>query len=230
MEKIVLQGKSFTYIIRKKAIRSISLRLLSRHSFQVSCHSLTPKFLITKFIQDHESWILKNSSQLDSKKSLLKLKTLKIFDRSFKFVLQKMPRDSVVIMKSEQTIYANSAVLSASHIKKLIDLKLRPFALSLINQELEKLSQEYGYKYKNVTVKNTTSRFGSCSFHNNLNFNWQIILLPQKIFRHILLHELVHTIVKNHSRRFWLELSKSDPYWRTHRDYLKTQAGKHFIV
>jgi predicted metal-dependent hydrolase len=49
------------------------------------------------------------------------------------------------------------------------------------------------------------------------------------VFQHILLHELIHTVVKNHSVKFWNLLAQYDPNYRVHRRWLKSEAGKAMI-
>jgi predicted metal-dependent hydrolase len=57
-------------------------------------------------------------------------------------------------------------------------------------------------------VKNQKTRWGSCSEKNNINLNVNLVLLPDELIDYAILHELVHTRVKNHSKRFWAELDK----------------------
>lgn len=230
MPQISLQGQTFSYIIRRKNIRSLSLRLVSRHQLSVSANHLVPQFFITQFLQSHAEWITANSKKFSPKKSLVSLNSLEILGQAYQLNIKKSARDSVVIFEEEQKIYANTIHLTSPHLRKLFDKKFRPLALKLIRQELSALSDKYGFHYGHVTVRNTTSRFGSCSSRNNLNFNWQIIFLPPDIFRHILLHELTHTIHHNHSYKFWLELSKADPDFVAHRHYLRTTAPAKFIL
>ncbi|MDD4107013.1 MAG: M48 family metallopeptidase, partial [Candidatus Shapirobacteria bacterium] len=62
------------------------------------------------------------------------------------------------------------------------------------------------------------------------NFNWQIILFPVDKFEHVILHELTHLTVKNHSRAFWEQLGKYDSNWRENNQWLKKEGTKRFIV
>lgn len=229
MPIFILSDHQFSYTINRKFIRSLSLRLKSADSFVVSCPHLTPDFVVQKFISDHQDWIVKNSSKFHSTPQISRLKSLSILDKKYELVIKKMSRDSVVIFKDEQKIYTNSTSLNNAHLTKLLDQKFRSLALSLINTELQNLASLYGFKYHRVSVKNTTSRFGSCSSTNNLNFNWQIILFPMPIFQHILLHELTHLTIKNHSIRFWHQLVAYDSHCGAHRLWLKKEAGKFMI-
>ncbi|MFZ2152670.1 MAG: YgjP-like metallopeptidase domain-containing protein [Microgenomates group bacterium] len=230
MSTIFLKGQKYTYQVSRKAISSITLKLKSRRCFMMSVPLFTPQFMINNFLHEHTDWLVNNSSKLTPQKTLRRTKQLQILDNSYQLIITKTLRDSVVIFHDEHKIYANTTSLSNSYLKKLFDTKFRPLSLSLITQEISDLSTKHSFTVGKISVKNTTSRFGSCSSTNNLNFNWQIIFLPRPIFIHILLHELTHTIHHNHSYKFWDQLSQFDPDWHSHRQYLRTHASLHFLI
>ena len=70
------------------------------------------------------------------------------------------------------------------------------------------LSQKHGFNYSRVFIKNQKTRWGSCSGKNNINLNINLIRLPDELIDYTILHELVHTRVKNHGRRFWDQMDK----------------------
>ena len=74
--------------------------------------------------------------------------------------------------------------------------------------ELAKLADRYGFHFRKVTVRNQKTRWGSCSADNNISLNINLVHLPEKLLRYVLLHELVHTRIKNHSRKFWNEMDR----------------------
>lgn len=73
---------------------------------------------------------------------------------------------------------------------------------------VEQLSKKHGFTYKRVAVKKMKTRWGSCSGVNNINLNMDLILLPQELTDYVILHELVHTVEKNHGKQFWALLDK----------------------
>lgn len=229
MKSILIQGKKFTYKIKRKTIHSIRLHLISLNSFSVSCPNLTPGFIVQKFIQNNLDWIINNSAKFKPKKRILKLKSLKILGLKYQLIFKKTQTDSVLIFPDEQKIYVNVSRYKSKHARSLLEKKLRPFASTFIKKELANLSIEFGFKYNNVTVRNQSSRFGSCSSHGNLNFNWQIIFFPKSKFKHILLHELTHLKIKNHSSEFWRQLTVYDPKCKANNLWLKQKGTKRFI-
>lgn len=73
-------------------------------------------------------------------------------------------------------------------------------------QKLRTLAERYGFKVGNVAVRKQKTRWGSCSADNNISLNINLIHLPQQLMTYVILHELVHTRIKNHGRQFWREL------------------------
>ncbi|MBQ7286847.1 MAG: DUF45 domain-containing protein [Candidatus Gastranaerophilales bacterium] len=87
---------------------------------------------------------------------------------------------------------------------------------------LEFLANKYGFKYNKVSLKNQKTRFGSCSFCNNINLNINLMNYGFDEIDYVLIHELVHTKIKNHSNNFWTEVEKYCPNYKNLRKNLKT--------
>ncbi len=66
----------------------------------------------------------------------------------------------------------------------------------------------HGFSFRRIAVRNQKTRWGSCSTLNNINVNINRIKLPDHLRDYVILHELVHTIHKNHSKAFWNKLDE----------------------
>ena len=73
---------------------------------------------------------------------------------------------------------------------------------------LNELSEKHGLRYNRVFLKNQKTRWGSCSIKDNINLNVNLVRLPDDMIDYVLLHELVHTRIKNHTQEFWRELDR----------------------
>ncbi len=106
------------------------------------------------------------------------------------------------------------------HLKKMASIEKQTAALKQrqwIDREtakirlvsrIDELCKLNGFIYNRVFVKNQKTRWGSCSAKNNINLNVNLVRLPDELIDYVLIHELVHTKVKDHGKLFWQELSK----------------------
>lgn len=75
--------------------------------------------------------------------------------------------------------------------------------------------------YKNITVRDQKTRWGSCSSKGNLNFNWRLIMAPEPVLDYVVVHELAHRLEMNHSPRFWQQVAAVMPDYQVHRNWLR---------
>jgi hypothetical protein len=80
-----------------------------------------------------------------------------------------------------------------------------------VARKLKKWSDQLGLSYTDFTVKKHKSRWGSCSSNNRLSFNYEILFLPNDLQDYVIVHELCHTVRKDHSKFFWALVAKSLP-------------------
>jgi predicted metal-dependent hydrolase len=73
---------------------------------------------------------------------------------------------------------------------------------------LNELCNRHGFTYNRVFLKNQKTRWGSCSEKNNINLNIKLVRLPDEMIDYVLMHELVHTRIKNHTSEFWQALER----------------------
>ena len=107
-------------------------------------------------------------------------------------------------IKKTQKKISKKIVLDYSNINKKL-------AKKILIERLNKISIDTGLLYNKVSIKNQKTRWGSCSSLNNINLNINLINLPLRLIDYVIFHELVHTIEKNHSRKFWNLLNKYLP-------------------
>jgi len=94
--------------------------------------------------------------------------------------------------------------------KKLPEID-RKVARKILCRRIGELAQLYNFVYNRVSIRKQKTRWGSCSSKNNINLNMNLLHLPSELMDYVLLHELVHTRVKDHSKDFWNELNTVVP-------------------
>ena len=84
-------------------------------------------------------------------------------------------------------------------------------ARRILVARLGELAARHGFSYNRVFIRNQKTRWGSCSRKNNINLNAKLVQLPRSLMDYTILHELVHTRIKNHGPGFWEALAKYLP-------------------
>ena len=95
----------------------------------------------------------------------------------------------------------NLSKMKTNKIK--LDKPNKEIARKILTKRLNDLCDKYNFSYNRLFIRNQKTRWGSCSGQNNINLNAKLILLPNELIDYVLLHELVHTRIKNHSKEFW---------------------------
>ncbi len=88
-------------------------------------------------------------------------------------------------------------------IRKGIENAYREEAKEFLPKRLNDLSDKFQLPFNELFIKNIKSRWGSCSGKNNINLSIHLMRLPDHLVDYVLLHELAHTKVKNHSKKYW---------------------------
>ena len=121
------------------------------------------------------------------------------YARAVKFVGEKQDW----ILKKQKT---SQPVLSSTETEIL-----REQAKKFIPERVAQFATEGGFKFKNITIKNMTTRWGSCSSQKNLNFSLHLMRFESKYIDYVIWHELSHTVHMNHGPKFWALLEKVCP-------------------
>lgn len=102
-------------------------------------------------------------------------------------------------------------------------------AKQLLPERVKLLADRFGFSYGRVFVKNHKSRWGSCSSRNNINLSLHLMRLPDHLIDYVILHELVHTEIKNHSSEFWMRMRDVSPNCEKLRKELR-RAGRDLLL
>ncbi len=123
------------------------------------------------------------------------------FLRAKEFVLKNKDWIKERVSKSTPKTRENEAVIE----------ERRKLAHKILPKRLDELARKYGFKYAKVFVKNQRTVWGSCSYRNNINLNLNLVALDSEFIDYVLLHELTHTVHKNHQKAFYDLLTKNMP-------------------
>lgn len=106
--------------------------------------------------------------------------------------------------------------LTAEQLERLAE-EAKAYLPQRVRYYAGKMSVSYG----RITIRNQRTRWGSCSGKGNLNFNCLLMLMPEAVIDYVVVHELCHRIEMNHSKRFWDQVARVLPDYRSQKDWLR---------
>jgi predicted metal-dependent hydrolase len=102
----------------------------------------------------------------------------------------------------------------------------RAQARQVIGARTVALAQQHGLAFSRLRIMTAHTRWGSCGAGGTLNFNWRLVMAPQPVIDYVILHELAHLKVHNHSPLFWAEVACMLPGYKPLRAWLKAHGQK----
>lgn len=143
-----------------------------------------------------------------------KMRSMRIYIKPFKGVIVKYPdrtsTKKVLGFIQTKRSWIKQALKRAKIIEKQsIDHHTRYEHIqkseirAALTDRLERLAKEYDFNYNKVSLRNQSSRWGSCSAQDNISLNRKLYFLPDHLRDYVLVHELAHTLQKNHGPGFW---------------------------
>ena len=91
---------------------------------------------------------------------------------------------------------------------------------------VEKYSAQINLPFKRITLRDTRSRWGSCSAEGNLMFSWRLVMAPPIVLNYVAAHEVAHLAEMNHSSAFWSVVKTLMPDYQNHRNWLREHGAK----
>ncbi len=120
-------------------------------------------------------------------------------------------------------------ILRVSGLEDHVGRRIADYLKKLARSELDRLVAHHaglsGKRYKDVTLKDTRSRWGSCSTAGNLNFSWRIAMAPPEVIDYLAAHEVAHLTEMNHGPKFWALCKRLCPHMEESKAWLKRHGS-----
>lgn len=211
-EKVITIEDIDITLFKSKKAKSINITIRPFKGVRVSVPSLVSYDKAKSAVKQRMSWIKKNLSKIKGAEELFT-----IFDYNSEFKTREhqlkllegdidSPKSLVrsntifVYIPKELNVHSNEAQLE---IRKAIERAWRKEAKAYLPDRVNHLANKNDFSFNKVSVQNSKTRWGSCSVNNNINLSLHLMRLPDHLIDYVILHELSHTKVKNHSPHFW---------------------------
>ena len=210
-------------IIKSKR-RTLSLSINENAELIVRAPNQISNKRIEEFIIEKSKWINKNKNLMQSRINEMNNSQSNYLFLGNIYPLIKVNEDPNKIDFNGTefiTSIENQDKFKAS-LKSWYKIKFKEIAIPRLNY----FSDKYNLKINQVRFKNQKTLWGSCSSKNNINLNYLLVMAPMIVIDYVIIHELVHTVHKNHSANFWNAVEAIMPDYKKAKKWLNKNGYK----
>jgi predicted metal-dependent hydrolase len=194
--------------IKNRRSKNIKIRVKPDQSVHVSFPFYVSSSEVSQFVMKSINWITEQQQKFETKKSKIEPGQFQTKLHSVVILEGTENKTKVNFNEIEIRLADFDSDSSRNYLENVMVGIYRYEAKKLLAPKINELAQKHGFQINKITIRNNKRNWGSCSSKNNISLNLQMMKLPDELIEYILLHELVHTRIKNHGPQFWTKLDE----------------------
>ena len=182
---------------------------------------------IKHLVKHKEKWIKEKQKQVKDKSTQ---STPKVYMDGEEFLyLGKSYKLKIIADLNPALVLSRKFYLSLRALPKAESVFTewyREQARAVISERVKLYAARHGFTYRKIRITSARTRWGSCSSMGNLNFTWRLVMAPPEVIDYVVVHELAHLRVNNHSKEFWNQVECIMPDYKQRLKWLKENGRK----
>lgn len=177
---------------------------------------------IQEFVQNHAEWIRKKQAQAQA--SPPPPKKDYVDGENFLYLGKTYPLTVVAPRRPALTFSGAKFHLAISNLPKARQVFIHWYMTQsrmVISERVAFHAKKNKFAYQKIRISSARTRWGSCSPNGTLSFTWRLVLAPPEVIDYVVVHELAHTQIKNHSPKFWRKVAEIIPEYKRYVSWLK---------
>jgi predicted metal-dependent hydrolase len=209
-----LNGNRYSYVLlKRRGQKHIRLKIGPDGGITVSAPHTALMSRIDRMIEEKKEWIQKHlDSYLHLSRMYDPLRQIPYFGEWYTVAYRQGKRKGTVrIDENSRTLFLESESADPGHLRQVLHRRLRGEAKKTVPPLVETWSRKLGIPYSSVSIRNQKTRWGSSSGQGHISINWRIVCTPRKVQEYLVVHEILHQRLHNHSPSYWKELERIFP-------------------
>ena len=228
IQQIKYGNSRIVYSIKKSKRRKTSEIHVDKKSVEIIVPETKSLSEIKKMVEGKRNWILQRQSQLRQEKpgpTYQNNTTVPYLGKNYKLVIKLAQKSDGISKKNSRFVISlRSKRPSKKKTKLLYESWILENSQSILHKAMVRYSRKVGVKPKKIQMKKLRSKWGSLSNDNTININLHLLKADQKIVDYIILHEICHLKIKQHSHHFWSFIEQFDPTYRDKVEWLNNNG------
>lgn len=212
---------SFNYQLIRSKRKTLSVQINPQGEIVVRAPQHLALAEIEAFILKKHTWIEKKQTEAKHKQSQHRYQAGELFlylGNEYPLILNQHQTDTLVFDAQHFCLNGDGKTAFQTWYKESFK--------RIVTPRVDYYAQRYQLPYQQLRLKAQKTLWGSCSARNNINLNYLLMMAPMSVIDYVIVHELCHTRVKNHSKDFWQLVESILPNYQSDKRWLKDNAHK----
>ena len=207
--------------------RSVSIQVRADGKVIVRAPQRLSEKVIRAFVESKAAWIQEKKAEIAARPPVTAIE----FRDGERFLLlgseiplKLAPAQRAALMLKDETFILSPKALPSAPI--VFEKWYKSYALTLLTERVKYYAALYGFKPGRLRITSAKTRWGSCSSAGTLSFTWRLVMAPLDVVDYVVIHELVHLRVHNHSKTFWDSVATLMPNYKQHLEWLRVNGRR----
>ncbi|HJS89725.1 MAG TPA: SprT family zinc-dependent metalloprotease [Steroidobacteraceae bacterium] len=200
--------------------RRLTVRVFHTGRVEVVVPSRTSPRAVERFLERHRPWIERKREEARRRAGppvpfpppQIELAAC---EESWRVHLSGGPRRARIACSAPGLLILAGGTDNGQSVRQALRRWLMTRAHQVLSPLLAQCAHELGFSYERILIRRQRTRWGSCSTRGTVSLNCCLLFQRPAVVRYLMIHELVHTLHMNHSRRFWQRVARHCPDYRT---------------
>ncbi len=221
-----------TLTLEKSQRRSIAIGVYSDDRITVRAPLRVSLRDIERFVIEKTPWIQKRLEHNRRHREKFPPMTCKEGDsilylgQDYRLTLLKEKKQKVWLDQNQLCLSLKQDSAPKETVIKLLHQWFKAQATDILQDRVDLYAPLIPKPFKGIRFRRMKSRWGSCSYHGELCFNWLLIMAPIEVVDYVVIHELCHLVHHNHSQKFWNLVHTYMPDYKQHKEWLKQHGNR----
>lgn len=221
--ELVHEGQIYEILLtRNKRSKRMTLRQdITKGKFRVTIPVRVTIAQAKYFCMQHITWIAEQTSSNANAKRFEHGQKIPLRGQEVTLVFHDKLRGQTNLLGSDLNVMGGT-----QHAPRRLTSWLKEQAKQDILASIAKYEPLLGVRHSKLTIRDTKTRWGSCSSTKALSFSWRLVFAPNNVLDYVVAHELAHILEMNHSSKFWAHVEKICPHMQESKQWLKLNGGQ----